>query len=85
MIQEFEFGLNYFYYETNPLFGSVFQKTYEDNIIIYKSSTSEGYAFYKKLMREKLDIPVVVCNKAYKNIDKEIIHDKDRKAFKIYF
>lgn len=83
LIQEFEFGLNYFYYETNPLFGSVVQKTYEDDIVVYKSSTSEGYVFYKKLMRAKLDVPVVVvCNRTYKNIDKEIAHDRDRKAFK---
>lgn len=83
LLREFEFGLNYFYYETNPLFGSVLQKTYENDIVVYKSSTPEGYVFYKKLMRAKLDIPfVIVCNRGYKNIDKEIMHDRDRKAFK---
>ncbi|MCY1660131.1 hypothetical protein [Chryseobacterium sp. SL1] len=83
LLQEFEFGLNYFYYETNPLFGNVLQKTYENDIVIYQSSASEGYVFYKKLMRAKLDVPlIIVCNRIYKNIDKEIAHDRDRKAFK---
>lgn len=83
LLQEFEFGLNYFYHEANPLFGNVLQKTYDNNIVVYKSSSCDGYVFYKKLMRSKMDIPfVIVCNRAYKNIDKEITHDRDRKAFK---
>lgn len=87
LLAEFTFGLKYFYHEKNTLFASLLEKTYSNDatndIFIYKSSTSEGYVFYKKLMRSKIDVPlVIVCNRSYVNIDKEIAHDRDRKAFK---
>ncbi|MBT4482899.1 MAG: hypothetical protein HOC71_04380 [Candidatus Latescibacteria bacterium] len=82
LIDEFKFGLKHFYYENNPLFGELLAKTYEDDIFVYKSTTSEGCVFYKKLLRAKLDIPLVfVCNRTYKMIDAKIIYDRDRKAF----
>lgn len=49
---------------------------------MYKSINNSGYVFYKKLLRAKLDVPLVlVCNRQYKSIDEKIKHDRDRKAF----
>lgn len=83
LMEEFKFGLNYFYHEKNTLFKNNLISNYERNIIIYESSdTKSGYIFYKKLLRAKIDIPiVVVCNKEYKDIENRIKHDRDRKAF----
>lgn len=83
ILKEFEFGLNYFYSEANPLFGEIFADTPQKDIIIYKSSKpQEGYVFYKKLLRSKIDLPIIiVCNKPYLNIENKIKHDRDRKAF----
>ena len=83
IIDEFKFGLNYFYYESNPLFGEILTKHYHNDIIVYKSIDENiGYVFYKKLLRAKLDVPlVIVCNRRYKSIDEKIKHDRDRKAF----
>ena len=82
IVREFQFGLNYFYHEANPLFGELLEKTSANDIQIYKSENNEGYLFYKKLLRAKLDIPlVIVCNRAYRGIDKKIKHDRDRKSF----
>lgn len=82
LIEQFKFGLNFFYYEKNPLFGERLT-TYPRDIIIYKSPReNKGYIFYKKLLRAELDVPlVVVCNRTYKSIDDKIKHDRDRKAF----
>ncbi len=83
ILEEFKFGMNYFHSENNPLFGTVLAKSYHNDIIIYKSSVKNvGYVFYKKLLRAKIDIPlVIVCNRKYKSIDGKIKHDRDRKAF----
>ena len=83
IVEEFQFGLNYFYYESNPLFGSLLTRHYSNDIIVYKSiEENVGYVFYKKLLRAKLDVPlVIVCNRKYKSIDEKIQHDRDRKAF----
>lgn len=83
IVDEFKFGLNYFYYESNSLFAEVLTRHYSNDIIVYKSVTENiGYVFYKKLLRAKLDVPlVIVCNRKYKSIDDKIKHDRDRKAF----
>ncbi len=83
IIDEFKFGLNYFYYENNPLFDELLTRHYSNDILIFKSSSKNiGYVFYKKLLRAKLDIPIIiVCNRKYKSIDAKIKHDRDRKAF----
>ena len=83
IIDEFKFGKNYFYYETNPLFGKILTKHYSNDIFIYKSIQEDvGYIFYGKLLRAKLEVPlVIVCNRIYKSIDQKIKHDRDRKAF----
>lgn len=82
LVEEFKFGLNHFYYETNPLFEKKFVATYQKDIIIYKSNDKNGYIFYKKLLRYKTNVPIViVCNKEYKNVENKIKHDRDRKAF----
>ena len=79
--KEFKFGLNYFYYEGNPLFGDLIAQSNND-IFFYKSKKEEGYVYYHKLLRAKLDIPlIIVCNRRYKTIDARIKHDRDRKAF----
>ncbi len=83
ILEEFKFGMNYFYSENNPLFGTLLTRHYSNDIIIYKSTVENiGFVFYKKLLRAKLDVPlVVICNRKYKSIDDKIRHDRDRKAF----
>lgn len=79
---EFKFGLNCFYHENNPLFGAVIATSWQEDLLVFRSTTDVGYLFYGKLLRAKLDAPlVIVCNKRYKNIDNQIEHDRDRKAF----
>ncbi|TFG29668.1 MAG: hypothetical protein EU532_02710 [Promethearchaeota archaeon] len=82
IVEEFKFGLNYFYYPENALFGTQITKSRND-IFIYRSLYDDkGYVFYRKLLRSKLDVPlVIVCNRRYKSIDEKIKHDRDRKAF----
>jgi len=76
-------GLKHFYYEQNPLFGECIINERYDDIQIYKSTEKNcGYLFYGKLIRSKLNLPiVVVCNKKYKRIDDKTKFDRDRKAF----
>lgn len=82
IINEFKFGLNYFYHESNLLFGKVLDRSWENDIVVYASNDSQGYVFYKNLLRAKLDVPIViVCNRSYKRVDSMIMHDRDRKAF----
>lgn len=83
LVEEFKFGLNHFYYESNPLFGTKLTGTYQKDINVYKSNDDKnGYVFYKKLLRYKTDLPIViVCNKEYKIVENKIKHDRDRKAF----
>lgn len=83
LIEEFKFGLNHFYYDDNPLMGNLLVKTYAADIAIYESTDkTAGYVFYKRLLRSKIELPVViVCSKEYKNVDNKIDHDRDRKAF----
>jgi hypothetical protein len=82
LIDEFEFGLRYFYFEDNPLFGDELASAWEKDIFVFKSNTNRGYVFYGKILRATLDVPIViVCNRKYKRIDDKIEHDRDRKAF----
>ncbi len=82
IVHQFKFGMNYFYYENNPLFSEELASTYERDIVIYGSTGTKGYVFYKKLLRAELDEPIiVVCNRKYKSVDAKIAHDRDRKVF----
>lgn len=82
LIAEFQFGLKHFYYEQNPLFGNILLNDYSGDISIRESKEKFGYIFYKKLLRAKIELPIIIiCNREYKIIDKQIKHDRDRKAF----
>jgi hypothetical protein len=82
LIEEFKFGLRHFYYDRNPLFGAQLASTYQHDIKILKSGDKSGYIFYGKLLRKKIDLPIVIiCNKAYKTIDLKIGKDRDRQSF----
>jgi len=83
LITEFNFGLKNFYYRHNPLIGKCIINDYYNNIQIYESTEKDcGYLFYGKLIRSKLNLPIViVCGKNYKRIDDKIKFDRDRKAF----
>ncbi|MDR1418936.1 MAG: hypothetical protein LBI86_01020 [Treponema sp.] len=84
LLKEFRFGLNYFYYNTNPLLGDLLVGTYNSEITVHKSNDPEknGHVFYRNMLRAKIDLPIViVCRKQFKKIDEKIAHDRDRKAF----
>lgn len=82
MLNEFRFGLNYFYYNKNPLLGDVLASSWDNKVIFYKSTDNSGYIFYKRLLRSRLDAPIIiVCNNSYHHVEVKIKHDRDRKAF----
>lgn len=82
IINEFKFGLRYFYYDRNPLIGEELASTYDKQVLFFKSTDNFGYIFYKRLLRSRLDAPIViVCNKSYHHVETKIRHDRDRKAF----
>jgi len=82
IIQEFKFGLKYFYHENNPLFGEELSTTWDNRITFLKSTENSGYVFYKKLLRAQIDVPIIIiCNKPYHYVEIKIKHDRDRKAF----
>lgn len=82
LIEEFKFGMKYFYYDQNPLFGNNLLDNFYGDISIRESTEKSGYLFYKRLLRAKLDLPIIIiCNKESKMIDNQIKHDRDRKAF----
>jgi len=82
--KEFELGLNNFLYERNPLiYGKkILINDFYNNIRIFGSTDKNGYLFYGRLVRAKLNLPIViVCGKKYKRIDDKIKFDRDRKSF----
>lgn len=83
LIEEFKFGLNHFYYKGNPLFGDILLENSDCSIQICKSNNKKnGYVFYKKLLRAKVDLPItIICDMDAIRVDEKITHDRDRKAF----
>ena len=77
-----EQGLSHFFYEQNPLIGE-FLMGDGDAFRLFRSTTDGGHIFYRNLRRGDIpDLPVVlVLNKQYANIEKEVAKDRDRKAF----
>ena len=77
----FEFGLRNFFYSNNPLIGEVLH-SYND-ITIYKSTTKDGFGFYKGLKRVDIKgIPVIISiDKSYAALEKKVKIDRDRQAF----
>lgn len=83
LIHEFLHALHYFYYPRNPFLGDAIFINEHVGMEVYKSSSpTEGYIFYKRLMRAKLDAPiVVVCNTPIQTVEGLTQHDRDRKSF----
>lgn len=77
---EFKFGLNYFSYKSNTIFGVNITKHFANDIIVYKAIQENiGYVFYKKRLRENLDVLLFFLNMNLKFLS--IIIDK----FKLWF
>ncbi|WP_148074479.1 hypothetical protein [Bythopirellula goksoeyrii] len=83
LIDAMRLGLTHFLYEGNELLGRCVWTSYNEDFALYESEKRDGYVFYRNLRRGVIeDIPVVlVINKQYKNIEKLIEKDRDRKAF----
>ena len=82
LIEQFKFGMGFFYYAENPFFGKKLYSTQLGSIEIYESNQDKGYVFYKKLMRATVDLPLVIVNNlSIRKVDTRIQHDRDRKAF----
>lgn len=77
-----ESGLSHFFHEGNPLIGEKLLDRGPD-FRLYRSTTGSGHIFYRNLRRGDIpDLPVVlVLNKPYARIEKEVAKDRDRKAF----
>jgi hypothetical protein len=76
-----ERGLTHFFHDRNPLIS----KTLVDgrDFRLFRSTTDGGHIFYRNLRRGDIpDLPVVlVLDKQYARIEKEVAKDRDRKAF----
>lgn len=77
-----EQGLTHFFYEQNPLVGELLAGDGRD-FRLFRSTTDDGHIFYRNLRRGDIpSLPVVlVLNKEYSRIEKEVAKDRDRKAF----
>lgn len=75
-------GLTHFFFDQNPLLGSRIAQD-GDDYQVYRSTNATGHIFYRNLKRGEIpDIPIVlVLNKPYDRIEKQIAKDRDRKAF----
>ncbi len=75
-------GLTHFFHPRNPLIGELLASDGED-FRLYRSTTDGGHIFYRNLRRGDIpELPVVlVLNKSYARIEKEVDKDRDRKAF----
>lgn len=83
LIESLRNGLTHFFYARNSLLGPRVWNSWQEEFALYESTTSDGYVFYRKLRRGVIpEIPVVlVIDKEYKQIEKLIEKDRDRKAF----
>jgi len=83
MIKALQEGLMHFFYRQNPLLGKKLWSHRNDDFIIYSSTSSDGYVFYRNLKRGEIpQIPLVlVINKKYLTIENKIANDRDRNAF----
>ena len=77
-----ERGLTHFFHEHNPLIGEALTGDGHD-FQLFRSTTDGGHIFYRNLKRGDIpDLPIVlVLNKQYARIEKEVAKDRDRKAF----
>jgi hypothetical protein len=77
-------GLAHFFYEGNPLLGDLLWASPGHEFSMYASTRStQGWVFYRNLRRGVIpNLPVVlVVNKEYRQIEKQISKDRDRNFF----
>ena len=77
-------GLTHFFYEGNPLLGELLWSSPRNDFAIYASTwVTRGCVFYRHLRRGFIpNLPLVlVVNKEYKQIEKQIANDRDRNFF----
>jgi len=77
-------GLTHFFYEANPLLGELLWSSPRKDFAIYASTwATRGCVFYRNLRRGFIpNLPVVlVVNKEYQQIEKQIANDRDRNFF----
>ena len=77
-------GLTHFFYEANPLLGELLWSSPRKDFAIYASTwATRGCVFYRNLRRGFIpNLPVVlVVNKEYQQIEKQIANDRDRNSF----
>ena len=83
LVESLRSGLTHFLYDRNTLLGPKVWASYQGEFQLFESTTSDGYVFYRRLRRGTIpDVPVIlVIDKEYKQIEKLIDQDRDRKAF----
>ena len=77
-------GLTHFFYEENPLLGELLWTSPGREFSMYASAwVTQGCVFYRNLRRGVIPhLPVVlVVNREYKQIEKQISNDRDRNFF----
>lgn len=77
-----EHGLTHFFHERNPLIGELMTGNGPD-FRLFRSTTDGGHIFYRNLRRGDIpNLPVVlVLDKPYTRIEREVAKDRDRNAF----
>lgn len=74
-------SLRSFFYAENPLLGERLFGI--DRFSLYRSTTTNGFIFYRNLLRGEIpNVPLIfVIHRSYADIEKKIGADRDRKAF----
>lgn len=83
LVEALQTGLSHFLYDGNPLLGAHVWTDYDGRFSLRKSTSQDGYVFYRKLRRgviEKVPL-VIIINSEFKQIEKLIAHDRDRNRF----
>ncbi|WP_436717761.1 hypothetical protein U8335_13840 [Roseiconus lacunae] len=83
LVSEIGSALSQFWHLDNPLVGELIAKSSDGKLSVFRSTSSNGHLFYRGLKRAEIpDLPLLlVCEKAYQQIERKIAHDRDRKAF----
>lgn len=76
-----ERSIEHFFWPGHPQLGELVEST--DGVDVYRSKSREGFGFYGGLRRLTIPSLPLIFNvkKSYKNLDKKIEQDRDRKAF----
>ncbi|GAA4464235.1 hypothetical protein GCM10023156_50550 [Novipirellula rosea] len=80
---EISCALSQFWHDGNSLSGELLARSPDGKLSVFQSTNEKGHLFYRGLKRGEMSgLPLVlVCEKAYQQIERKTTQDRDRKAF----